>query len=63
MHARTHTDQYVILIAFPRQQWFRVRASLLRYTYCILPVLFYVLGFGTEALLVKYLRRLYLRQV
>jgi hypothetical protein len=37
MHARTrkhaHTDQYVILIAFPHQQWFRERASLLRYTY------------------------------
>ena len=37
MHARTrkhaHTDQYVILIAFPQQQWFRERASLLRYTY------------------------------
>ena len=30
MHARTikhaHTDQYVILIAFPQQQWFRKRA-------------------------------------
>ena len=37
MHAHTrkhaHTDQYVILIAFPRQQWFRERASVLRYTY------------------------------
>jgi hypothetical protein len=37
MHARTrkraHMDQYVILIAFPQQQWFRERASLLRYTY------------------------------
>ena len=37
MHARTrkhaHTDQYVILIAFPQQQWFRERALLLRYTY------------------------------
>jgi hypothetical protein len=30
MHARTrkhaHTGQYVILIAFPQQQWFRERA-------------------------------------
>ena len=30
MHACTrkhaHTDQYVILIAFPQQQWFRERA-------------------------------------
>jgi hypothetical protein len=37
MHAQTrkhaHTDQYVILIAFPQQQWFRERASMLRYTY------------------------------
>jgi hypothetical protein len=36
MHARTrkhsHTDQYVILIAFPQQQWFRERASVLNYT-------------------------------
>ena len=30
-HAHTHT--YVIVIAFRRQQWFRERASLLRYTY------------------------------
>jgi hypothetical protein len=37
MHARTrtheHTDQYVILIAFPQQQWFCEPASVLRYTY------------------------------
>ena len=37
MHPRTlkhaHTDQYVRLVAFPQQQWFRERASLLRYTY------------------------------
>ena len=34
-HARTHahTDQYVILIVFPQQQWFRERASVSRYTY------------------------------
>jgi hypothetical protein len=36
MHARTskhaHTDQYVILTAFPQQQWFPERASVLRYT-------------------------------
>jgi hypothetical protein len=30
---RMHTDQCVIPIAFPQQQWFRERASLLRYTY------------------------------
>ena len=28
-----HRDQYVILIAFPQQQWLRERASMLRYTY------------------------------
>ena len=28
----THAE-YVILIAFPRQQWLRERASMLRYTY------------------------------
>ena len=37
MHACTrkhaHTGQYVILTAFPQQQWFRKRASVLRYTY------------------------------
>jgi hypothetical protein len=37
MNARTrkhaHTDQCVIIIAFPQQQWFRKRASMLRYTY------------------------------
>jgi hypothetical protein len=37
IHARTrkhvHTDKQVILIAFPQQQWFRERASMLRYTY------------------------------
>ena len=36
LHARTRkharTDQYVILIAFPQQQWFREHASMLRYT-------------------------------
>jgi len=33
----THSD-YLIVIAFPRQQWLRERASLLRYS--TLPVLF-----------------------
>ena len=37
MHTRTrkhaHTDQYIILIAFPQQIWFRERASMLRCTY------------------------------
>ena len=39
VHARTlkhaHTDQYVILIAFPQQKWFCERASMLRYTYIV----------------------------
>ena len=30
---RTHTQKYVMIIAFPRQQLFRERASLLSYTY------------------------------
>ena len=30
----THS-QYVILIAFPLQQWLQERASLLRYTYIV----------------------------
>ena len=44
-HARTckhaHTDQYVIRIAFPQQQWFRELALMLRYTYiaCIVKLL------------------------
>ena len=29
--SHTHTHKYVILTAFPRQQWFRKRASMLRY--------------------------------
>ena len=37
VHARTrkhaHTGKYVILMVFPRQQWFHERASMLRYTY------------------------------
>jgi hypothetical protein len=37
MHVRTrkhaHTDLYVILTAFPLQQWFCERASMLSYTY------------------------------
>ena len=36
----THTHKYVILITFPRQQWFRERASLLRYTYIASVVVF-----------------------
>ena len=32
-HKYAHTNQYVILIALPQQQWFRERASVLCYTY------------------------------
>jgi hypothetical protein len=36
-----HTDQYVglILLAFPLQQWFRERSSMLRYTYIVCTVI------------------------
>ena len=33
--SRTHTHKYLILIAFPQQQWLRERASVLRYTYIV----------------------------
>jgi hypothetical protein len=32
-HERAHTHKYEILIGFPRQEWFRERASILRYSY------------------------------
>jgi hypothetical protein len=31
--ARAHTQKYAIVIAFPQQQWFHKRASMLRYTH------------------------------
>jgi hypothetical protein len=31
----TDTLRYIILIAFPRQQWLQERASMLRYTYTV----------------------------
>jgi hypothetical protein len=30
---RAHAQNYVIFIAFPRQKWFRERASILRFMY------------------------------
>ena len=39
--SRTRKHRHVIFIAFPRQQWFRERASLLRYTYIACPVSVY----------------------
>jgi hypothetical protein len=41
----THSE-YVTLIAFPRQQWLRERASMLRYTY--IAHLVYPLGIETS---------------
>jgi hypothetical protein len=32
-HARAYTQKYIMLIAFPLQQWFRERALVLGYTY------------------------------
>ena len=34
-YAHAHTDQQVIHIAFPWQQWLRERPSMLRYTYLL----------------------------
>ena len=34
-HKHTPTQKYLTLIAFPRQQWFRERASLLHYKYIV----------------------------
>jgi hypothetical protein len=42
----THSE-YVILIAFPRQQWLRKRASMLRYTYIVCLVLIPSCFFGS----------------
>ena len=41
----THSE-YVMLIAFPLQQWLQERASMLRYTYiaCILPFIVAILS-------------------
>jgi hypothetical protein len=55
MHARTrkqsHKGQYVILIAFPQQQCFRERASVLRYTYIACLVVCNVLSFFSSFLI------------
>jgi hypothetical protein len=32
-HTHIHTDKYAMLIAFPRREWFRERALMIRYTY------------------------------
>jgi hypothetical protein len=38
--AQIHTHKCVILIAFSQQQWFRERASFLRYTYIVSLIFF-----------------------
>ena len=35
MTSATHTLKYATLIAFPQQQWFRERDSMLRYAYIV----------------------------
>jgi hypothetical protein len=40
-YTHTHTQKFVILL-FPRQQWFRKRASVLRYTYIVCLVLYII---------------------
>jgi hypothetical protein len=58
MHARTrkhkHTDQYIIVIAFPQQQWFRERASVLRYTYIGCLVMYTMTYFWRLSIVKKY---------
>ena len=48
----THSE-YVILIAFPLQQWLHERASLLRYMYivCLVLLVFFLHGFWRGATL------------
>ena len=41
--ARIHTQKYVIVIAFPRQQWLLERVLILRYLYIACIVLTFVI--------------------
>jgi hypothetical protein len=41
-HKHAHTNQHVLLITFPHQQWFRKLASILRYTYIACIVKYYI---------------------
>ena len=52
----THS-QYVILIAFPLQQWLQKRASILRHTCSTLPVLLELLPFVSARWVIHYPRR------
>ena len=60
-HARTHTHtvKYVTRFAFPRQQWFRERTSILRYTYiaCLVTIntqLCFTVSFDCMEVLFRY---------
>jgi len=44
LNKNTHSE-YVLLIAFPLQQWLNERSSILRY--CTLPVWLYIRSAGT----------------
>ena len=50
----THSE-YVILIAFPLQQWSHERASMLRYTYtaCIVSISFILQSFNSNEIILK----------
>jgi hypothetical protein len=41
-HNHARTQECIILIAFPRQQWFHERASVLRYTYIAIKTFVYI---------------------
>ena len=50
--ARAHTQKYVILITFPRQQWLRERASVLRlYVHCVVAICFWFLSYTVARVL------------
>jgi hypothetical protein len=65
-HARTHThtDQYVILIAFPSQECFRDSASVLRYSYnvCLVLLTMFPNPLWVQSSLVLWTRILYVWQ-
>ena len=46
-------SEYVICMAFPLQQWLHERASTLRYTYSILPVLWILRIMLSQILIVE----------
>ena len=50
----THTDQYIRVIAFPQQQWFRERASVLRCTYIVCIVMYAMTYFWRLSIVKKY---------